>query len=242
MGRLTRLALALTGSPQLLRVQLSFYHGMALSALCNLLAVPDYLTVILKLLDGPEYAYIFIERVLKVCGSVFTLVLNILLAVKSLRLQGLDSWCIETDRTSPETDFTHLGKTVPTYRTLLYHIAFDAFFLVLTLLNVQRVSDSGVWRYWRFCRTEKVVLLGGVFHTVVATVSLASLIQALNDVTETDNERKWGFGQIVTMTSVGFGISFILLQYSLTVGTDDLSVPRYVYWYRRCTYSTLATL
>lgn len=234
IARLTRVALALTGLVRLFLRQLSFYDLLALTKLCHFLAIPDYLTILLRLPDRNKSAYSRVGHMVKINGSIAVVVLNLFLAAESIQLQELNHTCASLDSLQADPDlqepynYTVWKKGLPGYGMMLYYLALDGFFIIVRRLHGEERAEFGKWQYRWFHAEEWIVLLCSIFYSVFGILSLFSTIQWLNSIS-LESPREWGFSQMITMASVVFTIGSTLFQ-CLSVS----AIPIYVYWYRQC--------
>lgn len=235
VSRITRMFLSTCGLMQFLRTQLSFYHAMALSMLLQLLAAPDYLIIFLRL-PRSRTRSLFTEHVLKICGSGFSILLTLLIAAQSVQLQGLDRRCLTpaNSLTTLQKDPGYYRQVIPSYQTMLYYMTFDGFFIIFLILDGYEDIEVNVrgWQYRPFSLAQRFVVFAIAMHAGFVARSMILLIQELKFITE-GSQASWGFAQILTMSIFGCTIGWMLLQYAADIGTMDVNVPRYIYWFRR---------
>jgi len=104
---------------QLIRSQVSFYHGTVVSNLSQLLGIPLYLILALGSPGINEGVHHWAVQLVDLCGSFTSITVNLLLTVASIRLGMLEGYYTSDQRNgtslpeSPE-GFATWTKAVPT--------------------------------------------------------------------------------------------------------------------------------
>ena len=137
---LSRVVLAIIGLLQLSRKQVSFYHGMVLSNLCQLLGIPLYLTLALDLATKKEDVYVWVVRIMNILGALIAVIINLFLTIASVRLGTLDGYCTSNDGngTMLLESPTGYGTWIKAYQRTIIYILADIAFIFFTWRNRRR--------------------------------------------------------------------------------------------------------
>jgi hypothetical protein len=125
-NRSTRAVLCLIGFIQAVRGNReSLYHLIALSLWCQLLVIPEYTIVVLRLPYEDELP----DRVMNGLASIVAIMMNCTLAIMSYSWERTDGSCYSNGQSQAPENFQRLIKTVPDYNALgwLFDIALIIF-------------------------------------------------------------------------------------------------------------------
>jgi hypothetical protein len=227
-NRLARTVFCLVGFIQLCRGHESFYHLMALSIMCELLAIPEYIIAFFRIPSRPEWP----DRLLNICASTLAILLNGALLIIAWGWERAAGSCYTTGEIQRPDEFVYLTKIVPGSAAIMIFLVLDVIFIIFLFILPNRGNREGTRTWGPFNKQQKIAIGGGIAGEVILTVLLARLIFDLYSVAGPE-QMSWGLGQLQAIFTAVFGIILALLKYSFqscTVGGEE--VTRGVCWWK----------
>jgi hypothetical protein len=201
---------------------------MALSIMCELLAIPEYMIAFCRLPSRPEWP----DRLLNISASTFAILLNSPLLIIAWSWERTAGSCYTAGGIQRPDEFLYLMKIVPGSAAMMIFLVIDFLFIIFLfkLPNLGNREDARKWG--PFNKLQKTAIGGGIAGQVILTVLLARLIFDLYSVAGPE-QMSWGFGQLLAIFTAAIGIIVPFLRYSsqrCTVGGEE--VTRGVCWWK----------
>jgi len=198
--------------------RISFYHGISLCLLCELLVLPQVGICVLRFPESEEYAYVFVERFTNFLISIAVMSLMGLLASSSTT-QMIGTLCNGTfkgDASKLSEAELNAALQIFTFDSLILPISFifELFFCIykFVLLIIHPKRQDYRWDLFDWHIRDFVVCSTGLSLTFLGIWRLSARIQELNRFS-TPEQTIWSFGQMVAMFTVVITILSALLQF-----------------------------
>lgn len=234
-GRVAKLGLLIVGCVQGLRLQVSYYHLIALSKLCHLITIPEYLMAFHHLFLRHRVST-GVDRVLNLCAFLLAGTLNLFLAVAAHFVSWMDHICNDGNLRATRHRFHSppqpskvataghpYENALTSLSLLLYYFWLDGLLAVSPWVRGRNQPPEGLRSIFR------ISYLHSLFTAVVATTWIRCMINWLTELTDA-TEQQWGFGQMVAVAGIGITTVIQWTEYALGMGADQIS-PRYYAWY-----------
>lgn len=223
-NRLARTVFCLVGFAQAVRHIESFYHVMALSLMCELLVIPEYIIMFFRLPSRTEWP----ERMANVCASTFAILMNGYLAVTSWCWERTAGSCYTEGQIQNPIEFLYLTKIVPGSLAMMIFLVLDLIFIIFSVTFPTQETRDGHKNWGPFSGLQKWAIGGGIAFELILTIRLVRLIFDLYSLAGPE-QMSWGFGQIVSIATAGLGIILALHKYSFqicTIGEEEMTRGR----------------
>jgi len=173
-----------------------------------------------------ERLSIALVRFFSLLEFIFGGILNLTLAFISIHIGKFRLTCYVIKSTViveswSRAKYVPWGEVSNNAVNLLLHIWLDG----LIALS----SWIGIPEYTRHRIRYPVQVIHCIGHAILVVIGLQYILDWLD--AQDHSERKWDFGQMTALASIGLAMSAIWVEYALGTSTVHNGMPRYCYWY-----------
>jgi hypothetical protein len=198
---------------------------MALSIMCELLVIPEYLIAFLRLPSPTEWP----DRLANICASAFAILLNGSLLTIAWGWERMAESCYTAGKIQRSDGYIYLMNIVPGSTTMMIFLVLDIIFIIFLSKLPNQENHEGNRTWGPFNKLQKIAIGGGIAAEVILTIQLVRLLLGLYSVAGPE-QMSWGFGQIAAIGAATLGTVSSFLKYSFqicTIGNQEMIRAKY---------------